>query len=172
MLNHFIKNRPAVLLLPFLLFYSGCAAFLPFVDEPAVDPDAARIQAVKDRYYRRSESTGRVKHVPTSGNPVLAKYIRELSSDKATKRTAAASYLGLMGEKAAPAVPALITALNDESHWVRRAAARALGKIGTPALDATDALRSAAEDKDPYVARTARLALEKLNGRGKRSILR
>ena len=141
---------------------TGCIAFVPLTDTSQPDPEEARIEAAKARYYSGTPTPTRRQH--SKGNSsMLTRFTRELSDKNAAKRTSAASYLGLMGEAAGPAVPDLVRALNDPSHWVRRASARALGRIGRPALPAVGALKVATRDSDPYVARTAKLALQKLS---------
>ena len=136
---------------------------LPFMDTDRPDPEEERVAAARARYTQQSIPGPRPTERSTSASSMVNRYIKELSDKSATKRTSAASYLGMMGEKAAPAVPALVAALQDSERFVRRAAARSLGKIGAPALGAKEALRQATRDRDEYVAHTAKLALEKLS---------
>ncbi|MDF1665939.1 MAG: HEAT repeat domain-containing protein, partial [Planctomycetota bacterium] len=52
----------------------------------------------------------------------------------------AISALGLMGEKAAPAVDALASKLGAKDWWVKDVTAKALGQIGSKAKSALPAL--------------------------------
>ena len=73
-----------------------------------------------------------------------------------------ATYLGIIHDDAATAVPVLVNALEDGEAEVRTAAAEALGSFGAAAEPAIQALRKAAGDRDENVAREAGLALVKL----------
>ena len=70
--------------------------------------------------------------------------------------------LGLQGEKARPAVPALARALTAETPLVRQQAATALGKIGPAAAEAISALVTALDDAEWSVRRQAAVALSSM----------
>lgn len=74
-------------------------------------------------------------------------------------RTEAADHLGLFGEDARDAVPALGEALQDEDRDVRAAAALSLWKVGAVAAGTVSALMTALNDQDDEVRGTAALAL-------------
>lgn len=145
-----------------LTTFGGCFLALPFSDTEAVDPEDARVAAAMARYMQQESPRTPQNRSTPSHEWMVNRFTKELSDSSATKRASAASYLGMLGEKAGPAVPSLMRALHDPERFVRRAAARSLGKIGKPALPARDALQQATKDRDEYVAHTARLALDKL----------
>ena len=68
--------------------------------------------------------------------------------------------VGDMGEKAAWAVPTLVSLLKDRRPGIRRLAAEALGRIGPAESAAEAALRAAARDGDDRVREAAQQALE------------
>lgn len=76
----------------------------------------------------------------------LAQLVADLGSPLLPLRTAAAQDLGKMGERATPAVPALVRALGDDDVLVRSHAAWALGKIKQPGDRIIPALISRLED--------------------------
>lgn len=77
------------------------------------------------------------------GISALTKYLKDKNSDM---RFAAADALRCVGEKAAPAVPALIVALKDQHEEVRLAAIEALGNIGPSAQPAIPMLAEQLKD--------------------------
>lgn len=77
----------------------------------------------------------------------------------------AATLLGRLHAKAAPAVAALVKLLADGKHLpARQQAAKALGQIGAAATSAAAALESAAASDDKRLARLAGEALAKVRG--------
>jgi len=77
----------------------------------------------------------------------------------------AATLLGRLKAKAAPAVAALTRAVAGSPHPpVRQRAAWALGKIGPAAAPALGALKQAAAGGDPRLARLAQRAVEQIGG--------
>ncbi|MFN8388710.1 MAG: HEAT repeat domain-containing protein [Bdellovibrionota bacterium] len=138
-----------------LLTQTGCVVLLPFVEPHEEAETHSNWSATPTSPPSRTAQHG-------TGNRWLNYYLKQLDDPRPTKRTAAASYLGLMGDAAEPAVPALAERLTDESKFVRRAAAKALGKIGTGASAAAPALERATKDKDEYVAQSAKWALPRV----------
>ncbi|NQT11756.1 MAG: HEAT repeat domain-containing protein, partial [Planctomycetes bacterium] len=77
----------------------------------------------------------------------------------------AATLLGRLGERAAPAVSALASAVSgDLAMPVRQRSAWALGKIGPPAAPSLEALQQAADDPDARLARLAQRAIDQIGG--------
>jgi HEAT repeat protein len=77
----------------------------------------------------------------------------------------AATLIGRLEERAAPAVAALTAALADSNPLiVRQRAAWALGKIGPAAAAARPDLEKAAESTDPRLSRLAKQAVEEIDG--------
>ena len=75
-------------------------------------------------------------------------------------RGRAAEALGILGQAAAAAVPALIAALRDAEQEVRRHAVLALARMGPAAARALPALIEVQRDVDRYVRSKALKALE------------
>ncbi len=72
--------------------------------------------------------------------------------------------LGLIGEPAEPAIPALcIIATHDADDSVRYAAIVALGRIGKPTTKVISCLTAALADPDPMNQRGAQNSLRELN---------
>ena len=92
--------------------------------------------------------------------PLLVEHIKDAD---AGVRAVAATYLGIIHDRAPVAVPALIGGLSDADPEVRRSAAAALAsfdpKLAAPALPA---LRKASRDSNQDVAREAGQAIVKL----------
>ena len=81
-------------------------------------------------------------------------------------RAVAATYLGIIHELPADAVPALTAGLTDPDSEVRRASAAALGSFDpADAAPALPALRKASRDRTDDVAREAGQTLVKLQQR-------
>jgi len=78
-------------------------------------------------------------------------------------RLHAATVLGSIGDKAEPAVPALIKLLQNSDVHDRTLAALALGEIGPAAEEAIPALFAAVDDDDEGVAEMAEWALEEID---------
>ncbi len=142
-----------------VLSFSSCFAIVPLIE---TEPTATTEKVCHYCNYKLAENETEIIQKPKKINSSVKYYIKKLSDPKDTERTAAASYLGMMGNKAIEAVPYLITALKDESKYVRRASARALGNIGEKSQQTIQSLQYAAKDKDPWVAHTANNALKKI----------
>lgn len=127
------------------------------------------------RYYGRDEVATTPDALVPGGNgcdgeattesqinpsPLIAKYIKELSSKKMQVRHQAASDLGSAARTSVPtveaAVPALIAALSDVNVWVRITTSLSLAAIGEAAHSAIPAmlplLQSEDDDERGYVA--------------------
>lgn len=85
--------------------------------------------------------------------------LKELSSEKWSKRALATSKIGTMGPKARRAIPAVILLLKDEHPSVRKLAAGVLPKLGAPSYDEAEALLGLLEDKDERVFKAAEAAV-------------
>jgi hypothetical protein len=135
---------------------------LALLDGTAPPPLETRAQlaltAVLARYSRLVRGSAR-QHIAGyfAGSSAYEQAVREISSRRRWRRTAAAFALGDMAVGAA--VPALLVALEDGHREVRAAAARSLGRLG--AVDAVADLASAlARVTVPrQVAATALLAI-------------
>jgi HEAT repeat protein len=102
----------------------------------------------------------------TSRPPYEGKSVADLErmlSDSDPKVQMQGAYgLGLLGEKAAPAVPALVKALKAENVLVRQQAAGALAQIGAQAGAAVPALVESLTDVEWTVRRQAAIALGRI----------
>jgi HEAT repeat protein len=78
----------------------------------------------------------------------VGRLVALLDSPDANDRATALNILCCLGERAAPAVPALIKALKDEDWNVRAEAADALACTGNPGQEAILALRGCLNDSD------------------------
>lgn len=170
-----MRHIHALCLVMVLPCYSGCVAFLPWIDTTTEAEKSAKSgyrTSVECETCPARGSYSQTALTPSAGTPargsatgqpkdrLVRKYVAQLNHNKDTVRTGAATSLGVLGRRAHEAVPALVKALRDPSKNVRRAAARALGKIRSP--EAVDPLISALSDQDRYVARTAALALRSI----------
>ena len=138
---------------------SSCIALVPFTQNEGVKESSGSTYQSYSRPRYETVNTIPKKRINSS----VQLYIEQLHDKKDTVRTAAASYLGMMGPTAKDAIPDLTIALNDSSKFVRRAAARALGRIGSDAKISLPQLKIAAKDKDPWVAHSAQNAIKKIN---------
>ena len=86
--------------------------------------------------------------------------VRPILESKA--RSMAASTLGMIGESANSAIPALILLLKDQDKDVRLNAASALGKMGESANSATPLLIPLLKDQDARVRLAASEALNNI----------
>ena len=77
-----------------------------------------------------------------------------------SQRLHAATVLGLMGERAQGAVPALVDAMRDEDARVRRMVTVALGEIGPASRTAVPALAAALRDRHDAAAEVAALSAQ------------
>jgi HEAT repeat protein len=108
---------------------------------------------------------------PYEGRSV-AELERMLADPKPSVQAQGAFGLGLLGEKAKPAVPALAKALGSPDTLVRQQAALSLGQIGD--AEAAPALVTALGDKEWTIRRQAAVALGAIGpaARGAESALR
>jgi HEAT repeat protein len=137
------------------LSFMGRSAFGPLRDALGSEDPVMRRESLR--------SIGKLKErAPLDARAVLPLLVARTTDSDAGVRAVAATYLGIIHEGGADAVPALILALKDQQIDVRRAAASALGSFGEDAEVALPALRKAAADADPDVAREAGVALVKL----------
>lgn len=90
----------------------------------------------------------------------IADLTKQLASDDAATRAAAARDLWRSGTDAAPALPALVAALSDTDPLVRAYAARAIGATGKADTPAVAALSKALLDPDRRVVVSAADALQ------------
>jgi HEAT repeat protein len=91
---------------------------------------------------------------------VVAAALRRLLADEsAAVRVQAARSLGLVGARAAPAVPALIDALKDADEAVRCESAAALGAVGAEPEAAVSALSELLADPSPALRAAVARAL-------------
>jgi HEAT repeat protein len=90
----------------------------------------------------------------------IDKLIANLKTSHQVIRIHAATVLGSMGEKAAPAVAALLELLQADNVHDRKLAALTLGEIGPAAEQAIPALLAAVDDEDEVVSEMAEWALE------------
>lgn len=104
--------------------------------------------------------------VPLARSADIATLVRQLKSEDAEERRAAAKGLAEMGSEAKSAVGALATALKDKDLFVRRFSAQALGEIGPEAKSAVRPLAEALKDSRKEVAQAAAVALGKVGGDG------
>ena len=95
-------------------------------------------------------------HAAQSANGDIAHYIEALGDTDPAVRSHAADKLGMSGEAAEEAVPALIQALRDNYEPVRLNAAYTLGAIGAPAVPK---LIESLTDENGPTRRTAAYAL-------------
>lgn len=138
---------------------NSCIALIPFTKNEGVKESSGYTYQSYSKPLSSTIASAKTRRI----NPQVQLYLAQLHDKKDTVRTAAASYLGMMGPTAKEAIPALTTALNDPSKFVRRASARALGRIGNDARIALSQLKVAAKDKDPWVAHSAQNAIKKIN---------
>jgi HEAT repeat protein len=86
------------------------------------------------------------------------------------QRLHAAMILGLMGEQAQGAVPALIEAMRDEDAQVRRMVTAALSEIGPASRTAVPALVTALRDRHEAVRCRAALSLAELGSSARNAV--
>lgn len=126
--------------------------------QPAAVP-LVRLCAEKDESLRSWAASALEELGPPSPSDLPA-LVELLDDPKADVGYWAATLLGRLGARAAPATQPLAQRLLYSPHAnVRQRAAWALGKIGPGAKDARDALRQAAAADDARLARLAQQAL-------------
>lgn len=134
------------------LSFMGRDALAPLVDGLASSAASVRRESLR--------SIGKLRErAPLEADAVIPLLIGGTSDPDPGVRAIAATYLGIIHERADESIRALVTVLDDPDPAVRLAAANALGEFGSTAQVATTALRKAAGDRDPEVAREAGRAL-------------
>lgn len=124
---------------------------------PLVDGLASAFPSVRRESLR---SIGKLRERgPVEPDAVVPLLIGGMSDADPSVRAIAATYLGIIHDRADESIPALLTGLEDVDPAVRLAAANALGEFGMTANHASAALKKASGDKDPEVAREAGRAL-------------
>jgi HEAT repeat protein len=123
-----------------------------------------------DVFGRRESALALVKIAPA--DPDILTTLTETLGAKDTPsevREEVARVLGLLGEKAAPAIPVLAVALHDKKSLdVRRAAAAALDQVGPEVKSVLPALLEAIDDKDRDRDKAVRcLVIHTIGGLGK-----
>jgi HEAT repeat protein len=98
-----------------------------------------------------------------AAEPTIRDLVTAVNAADERARLVAMDSLGLLGEKAAAAVPTLVTALKDPSAAVRSHAAQALGAIGAPAKPAVPELATLIADPDKVVRREAVEAIGRIH---------
>jgi len=123
-------------------------------------PPAGARPAARGDARARPGDLGLADGVPSE----IAFAIRELGDPRRSPLdlALAAGRLGLAGERARPAIPALVRALKVGPAMARAAAAGALGRIG--AAEAVSPLLERLDDESAQVAEAAALALGRLGG--------
>lgn len=92
----------------------------------------------------------------------LARHAHALHRPDPEERVAAARALGAMGDRASPALGALVAALDDPDPSVRLAVTEALGAIGPAAEPAIDPLEQLAGEADGELEAAARAAIARI----------
>jgi hypothetical protein len=170
-----------------LLWLSGCAVLIPFVQEQQAREqqvlaaqqaeEAARLAVINPPpVHIAASSEERPFHSPAAGNDATGnnyvisgrraksdqlyrQLVRQLKNPDPAKRTCAATDLSRLNRSSGDLIPHLVRALRtDNSKWVRRAAVKSLGRIGTRAVIAP--LTAALNDRDRWVAHSAANALQ------------
>jgi HEAT repeat protein len=95
-------------------------------------------------------------------HPAVAKWLQQLEQGTLDERRHAVVELGLLGTKAAAAIPALAAELFDADVSIRRHAAWALGDLGEVAKPAHEALVQALRDTDAKVRAAVALCLAEI----------
>src|SRR5436309_2371335 len=125
-------------------------------------PRAARMESSRGARGLLCEFT-REKHVNRDKpRAELGYWLQCLRVADPFQRVHAAMVLGLMGEQAQAAIPALIDALRDEDVRVRRMITAALGEIGPPSRTGVPVLVHCLRDRNEVVRRRAALALSEM----------
>ncbi len=121
------------------------------------------------------EALGRIGPAHPDALPAVIEVLEnpaEVEDGEAFKRrVAAAEILELVGESAAPAIPALLRAAGNQSVLLRRAAVNTLGMIGPPAEPAVSTLvDSMIFDDSQEVRDLAAVALGRIGGSGEQAL--
>jgi HEAT repeat protein len=138
------------------LSHMGPEALPPLRDALSSDDPIVRREALR--------SIGKLKdRAPLDLAAVLPLLVDRMKDPDQGVRAVSATYLGIIHEGAADAVPALIAGLDDTDAEVRRASAAALGSFAPElAARALPALRKASSDRNEDVAHEAGRAIVKL----------
>lgn len=114
---------------------------------------------------------GMIVWAATAQGADVGALMKQLKSDDAAERRAAAKALEEGGAESRAAVPALVKALKDRDTFVRRFAAQALGAIGPDAQRAVSALATTLNDSHKEVQEAAARALGKLGPAGVETLI-
>lgn len=106
-------------------------------------------------------TTGCASKAPYEGKSV-AQLEAMLRDDDPARQVQGAFGLSRLGDKALPALPALMHALKNGKVVVRENSALALGKLGPAGKDSVPALTEALDDSEWTVRRQAALALAQI----------
>ena len=127
----------------------GAARCLGILGPQAESAAGQLAQAMRDPELAvRSDAVSALAQLGKAAMPYLTLALQEKDPHM---RQAAASFLGRIGQEAAPSVPGLALALQDKDAGVRVEAAIALRRIGPRAWAAVPALIQCLEDPDPSV---------------------
>ena len=131
--------------------YQGEAAAIGLMKAAGTNalPQLIQLLHARDSLLRKGVWSG-LRQAPANTRQTAAKRFPPPNAE--ATREAAARALGLLGEAAKPAIPALSDALRDTEGRVRVEAAAALVRIGT---DSLPTLISALDDKDARVRQSA-----------------
>ena len=137
------------------LSYLGPGALRPLSEALSDDDPIVRRESLR--------SIGKLKErAKLPGETVVPMLIETMEDGDPGVRAVAATYLGIVADRAHAAVPALINGLSDADPEVRRVSASALSSFGPAAAPALPALKRASKDPNDDVAREAGRAVVKL----------
>ena len=111
----------------------------------------------------RSSCVYALRNIGSKDDRVVEKFIELIDDPRMTNTVL--NYIYTFGDKAAPAVPKLITLLESPDRYKRQYACRALGAIGALAKEAVPALKKVASDSDSTVRSYAATALRQISAR-------
>ncbi len=129
------------------------------VKQKAPPPPAKASKNAPATSQPRSDAKSNAATAPVAQQPSVEQLARQLASNDAKARHAAADELADLGRRAAAATPALAKALASEDADTRWRAARAIGEVGAGAASAAEALAGKLADREPLVRAHAARAL-------------
>ena len=141
------------------------AEALATMGEAAAPACLQLLEAVGDDDQRvREAATAALEGMGPPPVDSVAALAEKLSHPDASIAYWAATLLGRLESRAAPAAPSLsiVVANSDASMEVRQRAAWALGCMGPAAIESLDSLRSAAHESEPRLVRLATRAIESI----------
>jgi hypothetical protein len=113
--------------------------------------------------FTTNASPARIELLRAQADKAVPPLIRALSDLDELTRARAATSLGLLGQKAEIAVPALIHNLQETNGWrVPASAAHGLGRFGTNAVAALPALKAIAGHPDSRVREAVATAIQSI----------